>query len=174
MGGQIRAIGRRSRTIGSGGMVVRKVPAGIAVAGQDNGHPRPSRWYGLGEDATFVQIHELFGDTQAQAQPALAETEVAGGVAAGIELREERLEEVRNRLRLEAHAPILHDDLGLVRHMESSRQLDLPSVRRELDGVGQEINQDRADLVRIDLECTQVRGRDDVDVDSSGVQEGRT
>ena len=128
-------------------------------SGQDGGDPRPARLHALGEDPSAMHLHELLGNTQAKAQPALAEAEIARGMPAGVELGEERLEQVLERLGLQADAAILDHDLRLVRRVEPGRQLDLAAVGRELDRVGQQVDQDRADLVGVDLERPQVVGQ---------------
>ena len=71
-----------------------------------------------------MHLDELLGDAEAQPEPSLVEAEVARGMAAGIELGEERLEQVLERLGLQADAPVLDLDHGLVlrraRRAESS------------------------------------------------------
>ena len=119
-----------------------------------------------------MHLDELLGNAQAKAQPALAEAEVARGVPAGIELGEERLEQVLERLRFQADSAILDDDLRLVGAVSRGRQLDLAAVGSELDRVGQQVDQDRADLVGVDLERPQVIGQLDLELDAGG--RGRT
>ena len=140
-------------------------------SGQDGGDPRPARLHALGEDPSTMHLHELFCNAQAQTQPALAEAEIARGMAAGVELREERLEQVLERLGFQADAAILDHDLRLVRRVQPGRQLDLAAVGRELDRVGQQVDQDRADLVGVDLERPQVVGQLDLELEVAGVDE---
>ena len=99
------------------------------TAGQDGGDSSPARLHALGEDPSAVHLDELLGDAQAKAQPALAEAEVARGMPAGIELGEERLEQVLERPRLQADSAILDDDLRLVRGGQPRLQLDLARRR---------------------------------------------
>ena len=106
-----------------------------------------------------MHLHELLGDTQAKPQPALAEAKVARGVPAGVELGEERLEQVLELLEVPGRRLDPHHDLRLIRLGQPRRQLDRAAVGRELDRVGQQVDQDRADLVGVDLEGPQVVGQ---------------
>ena len=103
-----------------------------------------------------MHLDELLADAQAQAEPSLAKTEVARGMPAGIELGEERLEQMLEGLRLETDATVGDANPGLVAVVKLGGQLDLALVGRELDGVGQQVDEHGADLVGIDLEGAQV------------------
>src|SRR5262249_8329151 len=102
---------------------------------------------------------ELLGNGQPQAQSALAETEVARGMSAGIELGEKRLKQVSQGLGFHSDALILDLDLTAVGAGSARGDLDQPAVGRELDRVGEKVDEDRADLVGVDLEFAKVAGK---------------
>ena len=91
------------------------------TAGQADGDGRPSVHFALGGDGPAVHLDKLLDDAQPQPQPALVEAEVARGVVAGIELGEERLEQVGQRPGLEADPPVGDPDLGLVGGRSAAR-----------------------------------------------------
>ena len=124
----------------------------MRVTRQANGDLRSAPVAALGGDLSTMHLHELFCNTQAKTQPALAKAEIARRMAAGVELREKRLEQVAELLRFQADSAIIHHDFRDVGLAQSGRQLDGAAVRSELDRVGEQVDQDRADLVGVDLE----------------------
>src|SRR5208337_5286874 len=92
-------------------------------------------------------------------------------MSAGIELGEERLEQMLEGLRLETDATVGDANPGFVAVVKLGGQLDLALVRRELDGVGQQVDEHGADLVGIDLEGAQVSGHGKVEMELSCVDE---
>src|SRR5438309_1434838 len=71
-----------------------------------------------------------------------------------------------------AELAVLDDDLRLVPSGQAGHQLDLAAIGRELDRVGQQIHQDRTDLVGVDLEATQILRHLDLEADLPGMHEG--
>ena len=140
-------------------------------ARQANRDPRAALRDDLGHDPAPVHLDELLGDAQPEAEPSLVEAEIPGGVPARVELGEERLEQVLQRVGFQADAPILHLDGGLVAVGEVGGELDPPVVGRELDGIGQQVDEHRADLVGVDLERAQVGRHLDLEVELSGIHE---
>ena len=118
-----------------------------------------------------MHLHELFCNTQTKPQPTLAEPKIARRMAAGIELREKRLEQVAQLLRFQADAAIVHHDFRDVGLAQSRRQLDGAAVGSELDRVGQQVDQDRADLVGVNFKCAQVIRQPRLELDVASVRE---
>ena len=129
------------------------------MTGQPEGDPGPLAELALGRDPPAVELDELADDAQTQAQPALLEAEVARGMAAGVELGEERLEHLAERPGLDADPPVGHDDLGLVGRGQAGRERDLAAVGGELDGVGEQVEHRVADLGGVELEVAEVVGQ---------------
>ncbi len=92
-------------------------------------------------------------------------------MAAGVELREKRLEQMAQLLRLQSHSAIVHPDLRAVVLAQSRRQLDGTAVGSELDRVGQQVNQDRADLVGVNFKCAQFSRQFCLKLDVASVRE---
>ena len=62
-----------------------------------------------------MHLHELFCNTQAKSQPSLAKAEIARRMAAGVELREEWLEQMPQLPRFQADAAIVDLNLRVLR-----------------------------------------------------------
>ena len=76
----------------------------------------------------------------------------------GSSSREKRLKQVIECLRLQSDAAIFDADLACVRAASERRDFDQTAVRRELDRVGEQVDEDRADLVGVDLERAEIVG----------------
>ena len=100
------------------------------------------------------------GLDQAEAQPdaALAELVVSGRVAQRVEAGEEWLEEVLLVAGCDAQPLVADLDADLVGRLRlgAGFDADRAAVGRELDRVGQQIDQDVGDLGRVDLDRAQV------------------
>src|SRR5262245_28772208 len=129
---------------------------GLPASRKVDGKARAASLAAIGRDRSAMHLHELLGDTQSQTQSALAEAEIARGMAAGIELREERLEQVAKCLWFQADATIANLDVRAPVGGQPRIELDRASVGRELDGVGQQIDEHRAELVRVNHEPSQI------------------
>ena len=92
-------------------------------------------------DGAAVQLDEALHDRQPEAEAAVLARRRRVALP-------EPLEQVRNELRLDADAGVGHADLDVGVHA-LEQDLDLAVLRRELDGVGQQVPDDLLKPARI-------------------------
>src|SRR5262245_7157826 len=100
------------------------------------------------KDFPLVLLEEMTRDRKAQTQA----TVLARGAAIGLP---EAIENVRQKFRLDTDAGIPHLDLDRITFC-SAANLDAPALRRELDGVRDDIGQDLMQTLRIALDWWQL------------------
>src|SRR5271167_4277372 len=92
-------------------------------------------------------------------------------MAAGVELSEKRLKQMLERRRFQTDAAIVDLDQSNVGRAQARHQLDRAAVWRELERVGKQVDEDRAQLVGVDFKNAQIVGRPDLELEPPGMQE---
>src|SRR5207244_8333238 len=100
---------------------------------------------------TAVHLDERLGHREAEAQAAPLVLEQPGGVSGDVEGREERLEHARAAGRVDSGTRVAHPDLGAAVPKAPRRERDATRIRRELDGVQQEVAQAISNLFALQL-----------------------
>ena len=91
---------------------------------------------GLKSAGVKITFDELLDDTEPESQSSLVIAEIARGVVARIELREEGLEKAVHRPGLEADPTVGNPDLDFSLRVQARTQGNMAAVGGELDGVG--------------------------------------